>query len=157
LSAVALNPSSIVGRIVNGDIDKAVELWKEELATIPDQEGVKARFSSICNHAEYALNVLGKPNDSLRLFMAMASRSNKTTDPKGDHSVLQAADVIQDAKNRGQNADIVLSRLQSEIGLPRERAREILRMEGFAIDNLVDPRLAEVSQTSARGFVRAYF
>ena len=70
--------------------------------------------------------------------------------------MISAEDVISTAKQEGlTDPHILLARLKSYTQLSDDRARQILRMEGFEIDDLVDPRLAELNPSRpSAGFVK---
>jgi hypothetical protein len=70
--------------------------------------------------------------------------------------VLQAFDVIAEARKSGQgNPDVLLGRLR-DLGLSDDCARDILLGEGFEVDGLVDPRLVALDppRRTRHGFVR---
>ncbi len=70
--------------------------------------------------------------------------------------MIQALDVITEARLEGQTDPyVVLGRLKTWVGLTDDRAREILRDEGYEIDDLVDARFDSLSRAdNTGGFVR---
>jgi hypothetical protein len=70
--------------------------------------------------------------------------------------MLQANDVFATVtKAERENPYILLGRLKAQAGLSDDRARQVLRREGFKIDELIDARVDSLpTRAFSHGFAR---